>query len=113
MLKKFKKEPGEYHATEDIRTRFGKLLFSDELSDVILSIGPQQELVHAHRLVLSSASEPLQKMLLGNHSEAKSSTLDFRRMTLHTRGEAGHSGHETGVGIGQAQDRKGHVLTLS
>ena len=29
------------------------------------------------------------------------------------RGEAGHSGHETGVGIGQAQDRKGHVLTLS
>ena len=29
------------------------------------------------------------------------------------RGEAGHAGHETGVGIGQAQDRKSHVLTLS
>ena len=28
------------------------------------------------------------------------------------RGEAGHSGHETGVGIGQAQDRGGHALTL-
>ena len=60
LQKKRKKEPAEYHATEDIRTR--RMHWP--------STG-------AGQLVLPSASEPLQKKLLGNHSEAKNSIVRF------------------------------------
>ena len=78
----------------------------------------RQEL-NARRIKFCIITITGEKMNLGfNDARLKqlyrfSANLNLTFIGGTTRGEAGHSGHETGVGIGQAQDRKGHVLTLS
>ena len=65
----------EFSAGYDVRKHLGSLLFNEHLSDVQLSVGPHQHHIYAHRVVLASASEPLQKMLLGGHKEAESAVV--------------------------------------